>query len=392
MQYRKFGSLDWEVSALGFGAMRLPVKGEEQKDIDEPAAIEMIRYAIDNGVNYIDTAFFYHAGASEVLVGKAVKDGYREKVKIATKLPVMMAKTLEDCDKTLKTQLEKLDIEYIDFYLLHGLNKMGWKKVSELGITQWLEQQRKDGKIRHIGFSFHDDFDCFKEIIDGYDGWEFCQIQYNYMDTEIQAGEKGLKYAAEKNIAVIVMEPLRGGLLATTPPASVKKIWDTIKTDRTYADWALQWIWNQPEVTMVLSGMSTLSQVRENIELAGKSSIGSVTQDEIEFIAGIRDEYMKTTPIPCTDCKYCQPCQVEINIPGIFSLYIDGKRYENWDRPRMVYNRFFVGKGADNCIECRECEEQCPQAIEIVDWLKICHEELYDPTQQPPPPPPKKGD
>lgn len=386
MQYRKFGQLDWDVSALGFGAMRLPVKGEEQKDIDEAAAIEMIRFAIDHGVNYIDTALFYHEGASEVVVGKAIKDGYREKVKVATKLPGMMMKSLEDCDKTLNSQMEKLGVDQIDFYLLHGLNKNMWKHVSEMNIITWLEKKKKEGKIGHIGFSFHDDFDCFKEIVDAYDGWEFCQIQYNYMDTDIQAGVEGLKYAAENDLAVIVMEPLRGGLLAEEPPKSVQKIWETGKGERTYADWGLQWLWNQPEVTMVLSGMSALDQAKENIDSAANASVGSMSEEELEFIGEVREEYMKTTPIPCTDCKYCQPCQVEINIPGIFNMYIDGKRYESWERPQMLYNRFFSGKDASTCIECRECEEKCPQGIEIVNWLKTCHEELYDPAQQPPPP------
>jgi len=249
MQYRRFGKLDWKVSALGFGAMRLPVIDKDQSRINEPEAMKMIHYAFDHGVNYIDTAWPYHGGTSEGLVGRALKDGYREKVKLATKLPCWAVQTVQDCERILNTQLERLQTDHIDFYLLHGLNKARWPDMRDMGVLKWAEKAKSDGRIGHLGFSFHDDFEVFQEIIDGYDGWTLCQIQYNYMDTEYQAGTKGLKYAAEKGLAVVIMEPIRGGQLAKNPPESVAELWKTAERQWSPAEWALQWIWNQPEVS-----------------------------------------------------------------------------------------------------------------------------------------------
>jgi predicted aldo/keto reductase-like oxidoreductase len=255
VKYRKFGKLDWKVSALGFGAMRLPIIDGDTGRIDEPEAIRMIRYAIDHGVNYVDTAYPYHKGNGEILVGKALQEGYREKTRLATKLPSWLVNSYEDMTKCLVEQLEKLQTDYVDFYLLHGLTKERWGKLKGLNVLGWLEKAKDEGKIRHIGFSFHDDFSLFKEIIDSYDSWTFCQIQYNYRDIDYQAGTKGLKYAASKGLAVVVMEPLLGGLLASKPHPDVQTIWDEAKLEMSLADLALQWVWNHLEVSVALSGM-----------------------------------------------------------------------------------------------------------------------------------------
>jgi predicted aldo/keto reductase-like oxidoreductase len=248
MQYRKFGTLDFDVSALGFGAMRFPTKKEgDKRVIDEDEARKMVYYAIDNGVNYIDTAYPYHDGQSEVFVGKALKDGYRDKVKVATKLPSWMVKEASDFDSLFNEQLERLQMEYVDFYLLHTLNTDLWPKIRDLGVIEWAEKQIKQGRIRYLGFSFHDKAPVFLEIVDAYD-WTFCQIQYNYMDIEEQAGTAGLKHAASKGMAVVVMEPILGGRLVD-PPQRVQALWETAETKRTPVDWALQWLWNQPEVS-----------------------------------------------------------------------------------------------------------------------------------------------
>ncbi len=273
MKYRKFGKLDWQISALGFGAMRLPVIDRNPNSINEELAIKMMRYAFDHGVNYVDSAFGYHGGNSEKVVGKALKDGYREKVKLATKFPLWAMKSADDYDNTLDEQLKKLQVDKIDVYLFHGLAKRTWDRVKELQVLKRAERAVADGRIGHIGFSFHDNFDALKEIVDGYDNWTMCQVQYNYMDIDIQAGTKGVQYAASKGVAVVVMEPVRGGRLAN-PPEAVAKVWQDFKPKRSAVEWALLWVWNQPEISLALSGMSTMEQVVENVDIASRSGIG----------------------------------------------------------------------------------------------------------------------
>jgi uncharacterized protein len=380
MQYRKFGTLDWEVSALGFGAMRLPVRGERPvpsgPKIDGPEAIKMIRYAIDKGVNYLDTAYPYHGGNSEKIVGEALKDGYREKIKLATKMPSWLIHKYEDFDKFINEQLEKLKTNHIDFYLLHGLNKRHWPVLRDLDVLSWAEKTLADGRIGRLGFSFHDDLETFKEIIDASDKWTFCQIQYNYMDTEFQAGTNGLKYAAGKGLAVVIMEPLRGGQLSKEPPESIKKILKNSTVKRSPVDWALQWIWNQPEVSVVLSGMSSMEQVVENVSSAEHSAIASLTDLELAVIDQIRDRYRELSPIPCTSCSYCLPCPSGVNIPHAFQYYNDAMKYEDPRTARFRYRQEPREGWADNCVECLECQDKCPQNIPIAEWLKKAHEFL----------------
>jgi predicted aldo/keto reductase-like oxidoreductase len=397
MQYRKFGKLDWKVSALGFGAMRLPVIGDDQSKIDEAEAVRMIRFAADNGVNYIDSAYMYHMGQSEVIVGKALKDGYRQKMKLATKLPVQMVNTKDDPDRILAEQLKKLDTDYIDFYLFHGLGKPGWEKVKEFGLLKWAEKQIAKGYIKNLCFSFHDQYPVFTEIVDGYDNWCLAQVQYNYMDDNDQAGRKGVEYAAAKGIAIVVMEPLRGGRLAKDPPPKpVAEVIKNAKRKMNGTEWALQWVWNQPEVSVALSGMSTMAQVEENLKIASRSKPGLFTPADLETIKKIKAAYKSLSPVACTACRYCQPCPNKVDIPGVFRIYNEAVMYDDMKSGQFMYNSFFgipQDQRADQCVNCGECVEKCPQKIAIPEWLEKAHAAMY--LKNPPPPPgapPKKAE
>lgn len=369
MQFRQFGKLGIKVSALGFGAMRLPVIAGDYSKIDEKSAIEMIRCAIDNGVNYVDTAWGYHGGNSELVVGKALQDGYREKTYLATKLPSWLIKKEEDMDHYLNEQLKKLGTDHIDFYLLHGLNRSRWENYKKLNVFGWIEKVKAEGKIKHIGFSFHDDYDVFKDIIDDYDKWDFCQIQYNYMDAKIQAGERGLKYAAGKGLAVVIMEPIRGGRLAGQPPKQVMDLWNSAENKKTPAEWALEWLWNQKEVSVVLSGMSTMEQVKQNLGYADKSGINSLNGEELKLVERVRGTYKKLQPVPCTGCNYCMPCPNGVNIPRNFSLYNESHMFNVLDDYKNEYNHLNEAK-ASSCASCGNCESACPQKLSIIDLLK----------------------
>lgn len=370
LKYRKFGKLDWEASALGFGAMRLPIIGKDSSNIDEPQSIKMIRYAIDNGVNYVDTAYPYHQGESEKLVGKALQDGYRKKIRLATKMPTWLTEQREDFDKFLNEQLEKLKTDYIDFYLLHGLRGERWGTLQELEVFDWAEGAIEDGRIKHLGFSFHDELSIFKEIIDAYDKWTFCQIQLNYMDTEYQAGLEGLRYAADKGLAVVIMEPIKGGKLAVTPPADVKKIWKKAEKDRTPAEWALQWVWNHPEVSTVLSGMSEMKHVKENIQYADRSGPGKLTEEELKLYRMVVDTYNNLGFIGCTECRYCMPCPEGVEIPKILGYYNEYYMNEQSDEIKQKYwEEISPEMGPANCVACGQCEEQCPQELPIRKFM-----------------------
>ncbi len=372
MQYRKFGNLDFKVSALGFGAMRLPVVPGSDV-IDEAEAIKMIRHSIDQGVNYVDTAYPYHGGNSELVVGKALKDGYREKVKLASKSPTWLIKKPEDFDRLLDEQLGKLQTDSIDFYLLHALSRDSWKNVIlKHGILQRAEAAKKAGKIKHLGFSFHDEGPAFTEIMDGYDKWEFCQIQYNYLDIENQAGLKGLKYAASKGIAVVIMEPLLGGKLANVPK-DVKAIFDENGKNHSAAYWALQWLWNQPEVGVVLSGMSNMQQVEENLAIADKSGVDVFGKAELDTVDRVIRKYAERAAIPCTACNYCMPCPNNVNIPRNFSLYNTGIIHEDVAGAKNNYGNFEKTNRASECVQCKICEDKCPQKIPISEWLPKVH-------------------
>lgn len=366
MKYRDFGSLDWKVSALGFGAMRMPTIGGKPSNINQPEAIKMIRYAIDHGVNYVDTAYPYHGGESERLVGKALRHGYRERVRVATKMPTWLVKSQRDMSKFLKVQLGRLKLDFVDFYLLHGLTKSRWESLQKLEVLKWAEKKIHEGKFLHFGFSFHDEFSVFRNIIDSYDDWSLCQIQYNYMDGEYQAGTKGLEYAASKGLAVVVMEPIAGGRLGMTPPTDVQAIFDNALVKRTPAEWALQWVWDHPEVSVALSGMSTMKQVMENVESASRSRPNMLMPEDLEIINQVRRKYSEQGFIGCTSCGYCAPCPSGVYIPQIISLYNEYYIKDRSDEVKKEYREQINKKNqARMCSKCGICEEKCPQKLPI---------------------------
>jgi len=372
MLYRKMKKAAPELSILGFGCMRLPQT--ENGEIDEETATAMLRYAIDNGVNYVDTAYPYHNGASEPFVGKALAGGYREKVNLATKLPSWLIKSREDMDRYLDEQLARLRTDGIDFYLVHGLMRPFWENLVSLGVTDFLTEAIADGRIRYAGFSFHDNTKAFKEIVKGYD-WTFAQIQYNFMDEHYQAGTEGLRYAAKKGMGIVVMEPIRGGLLAKDLPG-ISEIWQEAKTHHHPAGWALRWVWNHPEVTVVLSGMSTPEQVRQNVETAKTGLPASLTKAELSLFRKVKKELEKRIRIPCTGCRYCTPCPHGVSIPECFEYFNRGHMYDDKEQTRQIYTAFLAGvfdgipSYASLCQECGECEEKCPQNLPVRENLK----------------------
>lgn len=372
MQYRDFGTLPWKPSALGFGCMRLPTLDalRASPSIDEPEAIRIIRHAIDNGVNYLDTAYPYHGGQSEILVGKALLDGYRQRVKLATKLPTWLVNAPEDFDRLLDEQLKKLQTSSIDFYLFHGLNRDNWHNVVlRHNLLAKAEAAQADGRIRNIAFSFHSDYDAFVEIVNGYDRWSMCQLQYNYMDIDKQAGIRGLQLAAARNIAVVAMEPLLGGRLAF-PPDDIRQLILNHGVQRSPAEWALDWLWDQKEVSLVLSGMSTLDQVEQNLEFADESCVGCLTPADQQLIDDIRTLYSARSVIPCTRCGYCMPCPNGVDIPGNFEFYNYAHTFDDRINARMRFKVFLKeSERAAACAACGVCEPLCPQRIEIPKFL-----------------------
>jgi predicted aldo/keto reductase-like oxidoreductase len=372
MLYRKMKKADPELSVLGFGAMRLPVLPDGH--VDEPEATRMIRHGIDHGINYVDTAYPYHNGESETVVGRALSGGYRERVNLATKLPSWLIKSRGDMDRYLGEQLERLQTDRIDFYLVHGLIGPFWENLSSLGVLEFLDDAISDGRIRYAGFSFHDTTELFREIVKAYD-WTFAQIQYNFMDEDYQAGTKGLRYAAKKGLGMVVMEPIRGGLLAQNVPG-ITELWQEAPTRRTPAEWALRWVWNHPEVTVVLSGMSTFDQLVQNVGYAEEGLPGSLAKKELAVYGRVRKEFRKRMAIPCTGCTYCQPCPHGVSIPECFELYNQAHMYDAKESVQQRYTMFLGGffdgvpAYASCCQDCGECEDRCPQGLPIRENLR----------------------
>lgn len=376
MQYRKNKSGE-DISLLGFGCMRFTRKGG---GIDLDKAEKEIRLALEGGVNYFDTAYIYPG--SEAALGEIFRRiGCREKIQIATKLPHYLIKSMDGIEKTFKEELKRLQTDYIDYYLMHMLTDVEtWEKLKKLGIEQWIDDKKKSGKIRHIGFSYHGHTDMFCRLVDAYD-WDFTQIQYNYMDEHSQAGRRGLKYAAEKGIPVIIMEGLRGGKLVDLLPESAKKLIAGHEPKRSPAEWAFRWLYTQPEVTCVLSGMNSCEMVTENLRIADETKVGDFTEEDFALIEKVKKEIQKTVKVGCTGCGYCMPCPMGVDIPETFrcynNYYAEGKGAAK--REYMQCTLFRKDhSNASGCIGCGKCETHCPQQIPIRKELKEAAARLED--------------
>jgi predicted aldo/keto reductase-like oxidoreductase len=382
MQYRDYGKMGYQVSAFGMGCMRLPriIKGNEAV-VDREKAYEMIRYAADHGVTYFDTAFVYHNKTSEEVLGEALAEGgRREKVKIATKLPFNLMKNPDMLRKNLELSLKKLRTSYIDVYLIHNINQGCWNGIKELKIIEEYEKCRSEGLIRGIAFSYHGKYPLFKEVLDFYN-WDMCQIQQNLVDVNREATEEAIHQAGKKGCALVIMEPIRGGNLANPPPA-VQAINDGYKgqgAGRSPIDWAFRHLINYSEVSTVLSGVNTLEQLKENIEIFSKPDArpGCLSDEEKKIIVQIREKYHSMASIPCTACEYCLPCPQGVGIPQIFGRYNDGIMFETFEPAKRGYYMLAQGKqDVSHCVECKACEAKCPQHIGIVSELKKAHEKL----------------
>lgn len=378
MQYRKLGTAGVEVSALGLGCMRLPALDNvtSSANINEPAAIELIHQAINGGINYLDTAYVYHQERSEEVVGKALAGGYRDKVQLATKLPLGMVKEQADFDRVLNTSLLRLGTDHIDFYLFHGIGASLWKKMCDLELLECAEKAKADGRIGNICFSFHGEYEAYEQIINGYDHWDMAQVMYNYMDIENQAGAKGVELAASKGIGVVAMEPLRGGKLAKPIPA-VEAFLKEEGYSSSFVELALRFVWDTPQIGVAISGMTTLEQLNENLSFAERALAGGLSSEEHQLIKKIRGIYAAQEGIPCTDCGYCMPCEYGVKIPFAFELYNEKLIYGIEEESRRVYNLWSKGP-AEGCIECGECEPKCPQDIPISEWMPKIDAELSE--------------
>ena len=376
MNYRDFPAAGKKVSALGMGCMRMPTLNEEGHPIDRPKAIELIRHAIDGGVTYVDTAYGYHDGKSEGLVGEALKDGYRERVTLATKLPVWLVKERADMERLLDEQLARLGTDHVDIYLAHALDGKRFDEMQKLGLLEFMDEMVEKGKIRYPGFSFHDDAAAFRHIVDSYD-WKVAQVQMNLLDEFYQATMDGVRYAASKGIRVVVMEPVRGGALVKSVPEEVKALYAAGAPGRSAAEWAFRWLIDKPEFMTILSGMSTLEQVDDNLHIFSAADVGCLTDAEKDVLTNVRKAYEARIKVGCTGCEYCMPCPQGINIPQIFKSYDTASMFGDYEGFRKQYNSLDVNASA--CVGCESCVGACPQhfATPIPEMLGRIHAENF---------------
>ena len=371
MEKRKMEKLGIETSLLGFGCMRFPVTADGK--IDRPEAEKMLDKAIAAGVNYIDTAYPYHNGESELFVGEVLKKYDRGSFYLATKLPCWSVQTLEDVDRLFQEQLTKLQTEYIDFYLLHALDKNRFKQMVELGVVERLAALKEEGKIKYLGFSFHDSYESFENIINYWD-WDFCQIQLNYMDANIQAGMRGYRLTEEKGIPLVIMEPIKGGSLAAFAD-DITGMFKELDADASVASFALRWVASLPNVKVVLSGMSTMEQVEDNLKTFG--NFKCLSEKESETIDSIVKLINSRVQNGCTACRYCMPCPAGVDIPGNFRVWNTYHMYQNYNMVKGQWERGLgEEKQAKNCIKCGKCEAACPQKLKIREDLERVQADL----------------
>jgi len=369
MQYRTFSKrIDFRPSALGFGLMRLPMLDE--KTIDVAESVKIVRYAIDHGVNYLDTAYVYYNGESEKVMAKVLKDGYRQKVKIASKMPMRLLQQESDLDRCFFEQLERLEVDKIDFYLLHALEKEMLPMFGRFSPIKWLEKKRAEGYIDYVGFSFHDRLPVFKKIVDMHD-WDFCLLQFNIIDLYSQAGITGLKYAHAKDMGIIIMEALRGGQLTGSVPENIKALWQKMG-NKSPVQSMLDFVWDFAEVGCIISGMSSMEQVIQNVDYANTAKIGNLTKAEIKLYKTIRTAYLEKTQINCTNCNYCKVCPQKIAIPYIFERINEVRRYDDVRKPSFQYTFVPPANRANNCTGCNACVAHCPQKLDIPALLQKC--------------------
>ena len=375
MKYRKFKKIEMPASIFGLGCMRFNGKATGDSVIDEDKAISLIRQAIDGGVNYMDTAYVYLDKTSETVLGKALKDGYRDKVTIATKMPIEHVHSYEDMENLLATELGKLQTDHIDFYLMHGINKEKWLKFKEIGADKFFIEKQKEGKIKYKCFSFHGPYEDFEYIIKDYD-WDMVQIQYNFMDINNQAGEKGLKLAGELGIPVVIMEGLLGGKLAKAP-SNVQALYDAYPVKRSAVEWAFRWLGNHPQIMTILSGCNEKEQIEDNLKIFDSIEPNIMSDDELKLIDKVRDAYNARTKIGCTGCRYCMPCPGGVDIPRVFATWNELSLYggnvkENWNYNELVR----LNQTPKNCLQCGACEAACPQGLNIIESLQTAWEEI----------------
>ena len=385
MQYRTFGKDKRKVSILGFGCMRLPtIGGKSDGAVDEKEAERIIRYGIDHGINYVDTAKIYHNSQCEAILGRILQNGYREKVSLATKLPTWEIQSVKDADRIFNEQRRDLKTDKIDCYLIHNIQR-GFRDIFlNCRLAEWAWKKKEKGEVDYVGFSFHDDYVFFKEIVDSFDRWDFCQLQYNYTGETTQAGTQGLVYAVQRGLSMVIMEPLFGGVLAK-PTGKMGQLFADKGNQFNPVDLALRWLWNRSDIAVVLSGMSSFEQVKQNIEIAEKATGGNLTAEEQAFIGKLQQAYDESQPIKCTKCGYCtKDCPAGVDIPYNFEFYnnyfassaTDGRASKETSLFKLLYGAMKPGQRADQCTECKNCETVCPQKLSICELLAKVHKTL----------------